>query len=55
MPNSPAQPEPREQSTDLANFYTFLEATSDLDLDLTRLQEERPRMARLLTQHAGNH
>jgi YVTN family beta-propeller protein len=41
-------------SNDLANFYTFLEATSDLDMDLTRLQEERPRMARLLTQHAGN-
>ena len=34
--------------------FSPLEATADLDLDLMRLEEERPRMARLLTENAGN-
>ena len=39
-------------SDDLAGFYSVLEATSDLELDLARIQAERPRMAQLLRAHA---
>ena len=38
-------------SEDLAKFYTFIEGTSDLDLDLKRIQEERPRIVQLLNNH----
>ena len=39
-------------SEDLEKFYTFIEATSDLELDLQRIQEERPRIVQLLNNHA---
>ncbi len=38
-------------SEDLEKFYTFIEGTSDLDLDLKRIQEERPRIVQLLNNH----
>lgn len=39
-------------SEGLAEFYIFIEGTSDLDLDLKRIQEERPRIAQVLNNHA---
>ena len=38
-------------SEELGKFYTTIEATSDLELDLKRIQEERPRIAQLLSNH----
>ncbi len=40
-------------SDDLANFYALLEAIADIDLDLQKIEFERPRIAQLLKNHTA--